>query len=153
MSHASSVSHQLLVSYAVGLVCSNTEAASTVFFVLREVPVEPDRLALSFKCKDVRRDAIQKPPVVSDYNGTPGKTQQGLLKCPECIHIKIVCRFIEQQNVGPFPENLCKMHTIPFTAGKHARFLLLVRSTEIESGDIGTRVHIPIAKPDHFLSA
>src|SRR4029434_8328930 len=66
---------------------------------------------------------------------------------------QIVRRLIEQQNVCALFQNLCEMNAVPFAARKQTHPLLLIRSGEVEPGNISTRVHLPLPKLDRTLAA
>src|SRR4026208_518187 len=62
-------------------------------------PLEPYRLRVSLEREDVRRDAIEKPAVVRDHNGTSRKVAQRFLERSQRIDVQIVRRLVQQQQI------------------------------------------------------
>src|SRR2546429_9505274 len=67
---------QLPVLDAVRLVRGAAKTALAVGLVVLVVSFEPHHLAVAFEREHVRRDAIEKPPVVADHDGTAREAQE-----------------------------------------------------------------------------
>jgi dipeptide/tripeptide permease len=52
----------------------------------------------------VRGDPVEEPAVVGNDHRAAGKREQGVLQGAEGVHVEIVGRFIQQQQVAPAPE-------------------------------------------------
>jgi len=88
--------YQLPVRDPVRPVRIRTLPSLEVLSVFAVRAFKPHRLRVSLERKDVRRDSIEKPPVVRDHNSTAGKIDQSFLECSQSIDIKIVRRLIKQ---------------------------------------------------------
>ena len=47
----------------------------------------------------MRTDTVEEPTVVRNDDRTTGEVLQSFFECPECVHIDIVGRFVEQQHI------------------------------------------------------
>ena len=103
-------------------------------------------MAIAFESKDVRRQTVQEETVMADDHGATGKAFQRFFECRQRFNVKIVCRFIEQQNVSTFFQHLRHMHPVAFTAGKQADLLLLIDTLEVERTHISARRGFVFAK-------
>jgi len=121
---------------------SDAEPTLSIGFVFRIVTVEPNHLAVAFEGENMGRNPIEKPAIVGDHHRAAGEVLQCLFKRAQRVHIQIVRRFIEQQNVRAFFQHLCQMDSIAFASRQHADLLLLIRAGEIESRHVGARVHL-----------
>src|ERR1051326_5700358 len=137
---------ELPVFDAVRYLRRGAETSLTIRFVIGVVALEPDDFAVTFARYHVRRDAIEKPAVVRDHDGTTRKVLQRFLQSTQRVHVKIVCRFVQQQNVRAFLQHLREMHAIAFAAGQHTDFLLLVRTGEVEARDVSTGINFARAE-------
>ena len=79
-----------------GLIRRNPLTGLALFFVHAVVAVAPDDLIV-LECEDVRGDAVEKPAVVGDDDGTPAEVDQSFFECPQSIDIEVVGRFVEQE--------------------------------------------------------
>ena len=114
--------HQALVLDPVRPIGFDAQTLLPVRFVLRVVPVVPGHLALSFKGKHMRGDPVKEPAVVGDHHRTAGKVHKSLFQRAQGVHIEIIRRLIQQQDVGTFLQHLCQMHTVAFAAGERSVF-------------------------------
>ena len=71
-------------------------------------------------------DSIQKPAVMADDNGAASKIFYGLFEGPHGIDVEIVCRFIKEEDVGPFLEHAGQMNPVALAPGHETDFFLLV---------------------------
>src|SRR5690625_6372744 len=92
----------------------------------------------------MRCNPVEKPPVVRYDHCTPCKAQKSLLKGSERIYVKMVGRFVKQQDVCSFFQRFCQVYPGSFTPGEFSNFLLLVTSAKIKAGDIGAGMGFPI---------
>src|SRR5579875_2461055 len=98
---ARSVANELLVGQAVRPVGLGTELLVPEALVGLEVALEPPDLGIALEGEHVGGDAVEKPPVVGDHDGTPGKGEQGLLERAQRVDVEVVRRLVEQEQVSP----------------------------------------------------
>src|SRR5438552_17666559 len=60
------LARQVAVLDSMGLIGGRAQSRVPVLLIVRIVSFEPCDLAIAFKCKDMRGDAVQKPAVVAD---------------------------------------------------------------------------------------
>src|SRR5688572_25025715 len=104
---------QLAVLDAVRLIGGRAEAALPIGLVVLVVALEPLHPAVAFERQHVRRNAIEKPPIVRDDYRATGE-------------------FVEQQQIATLLEQLRQVEPIALAAGKTADLPLLILSPEIE---------------------
>src|SRR5882724_11052362 len=109
---------QLLVTDPMRLVCVHALAALEIGGVVLEVSLEPYRLAVPLEREDVGGDAVEKPAVVADHDHAAGERNQRFLQGAQGVHVEIVGRLVEQQNVAPTLEQLGEMDSVPLAAGE-----------------------------------
>src|SRR5690625_7922963 len=76
----------------------NTEPFFFIRLILLIVSFKPVDLTVPLKGQDMRCNPVEKPPVVRYDHCTPCKAQKSLLKGSESIYVKIVGRFVKQQD-------------------------------------------------------
>src|SRR5262249_29866230 len=103
---------------------------------------------VAFKSEDVRRNPIQKPTVMTDDHSAACEILQRLLQRAERIHVEIVRRLVQKQDVSAFLQHPRKMYTVPLPTGQIADSLLLIASRKVKSRHIRTRRHFARAKLD-----
>ena len=64
----------------------------------------------------------------------PAKSSSASSSARQRLHIEIVGRLVEQQQIGALLQHLGEMHAVALAARKLADLLLLVRPLEIERG-------------------
>jgi len=64
----------------VGLIGLRTQASLAIRFIVLVVTLEPDGLRVSLEREDVRRDAVQEPAIVTDYNHAARERNQRILQ-------------------------------------------------------------------------
>ncbi len=131
-----SAAHEALVADAVRSVGRGTEALSAGFLVCLEVALEPRHLRIPFEGEHVCRDAVQEPAIVGDHHGTAREREQCFLQSAQRVHVKIVRRLVQQQQVAAGAQQLGKVHAIALTAGELADAGLLVGALEVEAGGV-----------------
>ena len=112
------------------------ETSDTVFLIGLEVAFEPVPLGwilvIAFPCENMRGHAVEEPTVVRDHHSAAREAKQCVFKRFKSFDIKIVGRFVEQQQVAALLQGQRKIQTIAFTTGQHAGELLLVGTLETE---------------------
>ena len=119
-----------------------------VLFIRLEVPLEPLHVAVALERQDVRRQPVQKPPIVADDHRAAGELDQRILQRAQRIHIQIVGRLIQQDHVVLDLQHLRQVHPVALAARQDADLLLLVRPLEVERPHIGARRHAALAQVD-----
>src|SRR5688572_18670547 len=66
---------QFLVPNPVWLIGLLAQSLLPLRLVNLVVALAPDRLAVSLKCQNVRRDAVEEPAVVADHHGAAAEAQ------------------------------------------------------------------------------
>src|SRR4029079_1702368 len=148
-----STSREFLVFDAAGEHGILAESALLVLFVVGEIALEPLDVAVALEGEDVGGDAIQEEAIMADDDSAAGEILERRFKRGECLHVEIVGRLIEQNEVGAGFQHLGEMDAISFAAGELADLLLLIRSLKIEPADIGAGRHLAIFKLDHLAPA
>src|SRR5207247_2621192 len=75
-----------------------------------------------------------------------GEVEQGLLERAQRVHVEVVRRLVEQQEVRAAPEHGGQVQPVALAPREVGHALLLVASLEVERGDVGTRRHRPAAE-------
>ena len=138
--------HQFLVLEALRFLI--TETALLVLLILRVCSLEEIHLGVTFECKDVCRDTVQEPSVVRNDYSASCKVLKSLLQCTDRVHIHIIGRLVKKKDVTFIFEGKGKVETVPFTSGKYAAKLLLIRSREIETGYICSGIDLSLTETD-----
>ncbi|MCY1383923.1 hypothetical protein D9M69_720960 [compost metagenome] len=73
---------------------------------------------------------------MGDDNGATSVFFKRIFKRCQRFRIKIVGRFVEEQNVTACLQHLGKMHTVTLTTGQIADFRLLIAALEVERAAI-----------------
>ena len=106
---------QLTVFYALWYRRIGAEALFSVGLIFCPVTVEKDYLTVPFKREDVGRNSIKEPAVVTDHHRTAPEVLKGLFECPKGIDVKIIGGLVQEYDIGPFLQHLCKVHSIALT--------------------------------------
>jgi hypothetical protein len=136
----------------MGLIGDGAEACVAVSFIGGVVAFEPDDPALSFEGEDVRRDPIEEPTVVANDDGAAGEVLESLFERTHGVDIEVIGRLVEEEDVGARFESLGEVDAVALPSGEGTDPLLLIRSREIEAGDIGAGVDLSIAEEKGLLS-
>src|SRR3954452_20536319 len=75
-----------------------------VLLVVGEVALEPEPLGVALVGEDVRRHAVEEPPVVADDHGTARELLEGTLEAAQRLDVQVVGRLVEQQQVATLLE-------------------------------------------------
>ena len=108
------------------------EAAFAVGFVFTVIAIKIFDMAVTLKRQNMSRDAVEKPAIMANYDGTAGKVFECFLKRAHRVDIDVIGRLIEQQDIGAGLEHLGEMDAVAFAAGKLADAFLLIGTGEIE---------------------
>ena len=128
---------QLPVPDPVGLVGSRSQPRLTVCFVVGIVAFEPDDLALPLERQNMGGDPVKKPAVMTDDHGAAGKILQGFFQGTHGVHVQVIGRFVQEEHITTLFQHLRQVDPVPFAAGEHADFFLLVGTGKVEAGDVG----------------
>src|SRR6188768_1072364 len=147
-----SVTSELAVRRAVRVGRVGAESLDLVLLVRLEVALEPVPL-VGVLCgalvrQDVRRDAVQEPPVVSDDHGAAGEFEQRVLEAAEGLDVQVVRRFVQEQEVAALLEREREVQPVALSTRQHAGLLLLIRAFEPELRDVGARGDLDLADLD-----
>src|SRR6185436_17545106 len=132
---------------------SRSESRFSINLVIGIIPLKPNHFAITLEREYVRRDAIEKPPIVRNHHRTTREILERLFQRAQRVDVEIVCRLIEQQHVRAFLQHLREMNAIALTARQHPDLLLLIRTREIEPRHVSTRVYFAIPEPEHVFTA
>src|SRR5215204_7020586 len=91
---------QLTILDAVRLGGVFAEARTLVLLILGEVPLEPEDFTVALEGEDVRGDAVEEPAVVADDDGAAGEVFERLLERAHGVHVEVVRRLVEEEDVG-----------------------------------------------------
>src|SRR5690348_6024662 len=108
---------QRLVSDAMWLGRVLALAPTEILDVFLVIALEPNHLRVAFEGEDVGSDAIEEPAIVRDHHRAAREGEQRLLERPQCLHVEIVGRLIEQQHVAPGAQHLGEVHAVTLAAG------------------------------------
>src|SRR5436190_19094868 len=121
------------------------EALLLVGLVFLVVAVEERPLRVALGRQDVRRDAVEEPPVVADHHDRSGELEQRVLERAQRLDVEVVGRLVEHQHVAAGDQRLRQMQAPPLAAGKIADQLLLVVALEVEAAEVSARWHHELA--------
>src|SRR4051812_31446608 len=93
------------------------EPLDLVPLVVGEVALEPEPLRVALVGEDVRRHAVEEPPVVADHDGAAGELQQCGLQAGQRLGVEVVGRLVEQQQVAALLEGQGEVEPVPLTTG------------------------------------
>src|SRR5512132_3552963 len=123
-----SVACELAVRGAVRAGGLDAEPLDLVLLVVLEVALEPEPLRVALIGEDVRRHAVEEPPVVAHDHGAAGELQQRALQAGQGLDVQVVRGLVEQQQVATLLEGQGEVEPVPLATGQHAGGLLLVRT-------------------------
>ena len=119
------------------LVGGGAEAAALIGLISLIIALEPFDMAITLKGQDMRGQTVEEPAIMADDHRAAGEIHQRLFQRPQRIDIKVIGRFIKQQDIVLNFEHLGQMHPVALTAREHAHPLLLVAALEVEGSGIG----------------
>ena len=83
---------------------------------------------------------------MADDEGAAGELQQGVLERAQGVHVEVVGRLVEQQDVGAGLDHLGQVDPVALAARELADLFLLVAALEVEGPDIGPRGRLVLAQ-------
>src|SRR5208283_5265155 len=86
---------------------ANVNCSSLISLI---IALKPAHLAFALKSQDMRSDPVKEPAVMADYNRATGKVLDRFFQRAERVHVQIVGRFIQQQNVAAAFKQLGELH-------------------------------------------
>ena len=108
------------------------EAAFAVFFILAVVAIKILDVAIALESEDVRRDAVEEPPIVADHDRAPREAEQRFLQRAQCVDVEIVRRLVEQQDVAAALQQLREMQPVALSTREVPHLLLLIRAASLQ---------------------
>ena len=78
-------------------------------------------------------DTIEEPAVVRDNNGTSGEGFEAFLEGAERVHVDVVRRLVEEEDVGFGLQREGQMEAVTLAARENAATFLLVGTGEVEA--------------------
>src|SRR5437867_3974114 len=117
------------------------------------VALEGADATVALEHEQVRRDAIQKPAVMADDGDASREVQERLLERAQRVHVQVICRLVEQEDVAARTEELGEVDAIPLAAGEIADPFLLVSAPEVERRGVRPSVTRARADLDAVLAA
>src|SRR5437660_103133 len=94
---------QLTVFYPMRLICLGPEASLALLLVDLVITLAPDDRAVALERQHVRGDAVEEPAVVADHDRTPAEIDQGIFQRSKRVHVEVVGRFVEQEQIAARP--------------------------------------------------
>ena len=95
---------------------------------------------------------------MANNHGTTGELLESIFQCTQCVNVKVVCWFVQQQHVSAALQHLRKVNTVALTTGKIANKLLLIGTFEVETCNVcttmnftTTHLHVLNAFSDFFV--
>ena len=79
----------------------------TVCGIVGVIPLEPLDVAIALKGENMRRDSIEEPTIVRNYQDAAAEYEQRFLQSSKCFHIEIIGGFIQEQHVGSGFQHFC----------------------------------------------
>ncbi len=122
-----------------------TQAAQLVLLIGLEIALEPLDMAVPFECENMRGEPVQEEAVVADDYGAAGEILERRLEARQRLHVEIVRRLVEQDQIPALLQHLGQVHAVSLAARKLPHLLLLVRPLEVEPAAIGAGVHLACA--------
>src|SRR5712692_6456059 len=117
------------------------------------VALEPAHTTVAHEDEHVRRDAIQEPAVVADHHDASREVEQRLFERPQRVHVQIVRRLVEQEDIAARTKQLGEVDAVSLAAGEVADPFLLVGAAKVERRGVRARVARPGADLDALLAA
>lgn len=109
-------------------------------------------MGLAFEGQDVRADAVEEEAVVGDDDGAACEIDQGVFEGAQGLDVKVVGRFIEEEDVAAGFQEFGHVDAVAFAAREAADLFLLVAAFEVEGRAVGAGVHLGVAQLDHLAT-
>ena len=78
-------------------------------------------------------DAVEEPAVVRDDDGASGEGFEALFQGAERVHVNVVRRLVEEEDVGFRLQRERQMEAVTLAAGEYAATFLLIGAGEVEA--------------------
>ncbi len=88
-----------------------------------------------------------------DDHGAAGEVDQRVLERAQRLHVEVVGRLVEQQDVAAGLQELGHVDAVALAARQQADLLLLVAALEVEGAAVGAGVHLRVAELDDLGAA
>src|SRR5207244_7157890 len=131
---------ELLIANPVRAIRFLAEPLPPVGLVLAIIAFKPHDLAVSFERQDVGRDAVQKPAVVAAHHAATAEPLEPFLQGPHGVHVQVVGRLVQQQQIGPFLKHAREVDAVALAAREFLDLLLLIGTGKIEARSEERRV-------------
>jgi hypothetical protein len=128
-----------------GWSASAPSRARAVGLVVLVVALEPDHLAVALERQHVGGDAVQEPAVVADHDGAAREADERLLERAQRVHVEVVGRLVEQQQVPAALEQRGQVQAVALAPDRLFTFFCWSGAAEAERGRVGARVHLALA--------
>ena len=102
-------SREFFIPDAMWLVGVRPQAPVTVALIISIIALEPHSLAVSFKSQNMSGNTVEEPAIMGNHQHAAGEIHQGFFQCPQCLDIKVIGRFIEQQYIRAAAQQFGKM--------------------------------------------
>src|SRR5579884_3115230 len=122
-----------------------------VGFVLAVVAFEPDDAAVALEGQDVGGDTVQEPAVVAAHDGAAAEGFEPFFQRAQGVHVEIVRRLIQQDEIRAFLEHAREVHPVALPAREVFYLLLLVGAAEVEARAVRPRVDLDLAELDRVV--
>src|SRR3954451_19762742 len=107
---------ELLVGDAVRAVGLGAELVAAPRLVGLEVALEPRDLRVALEGEYVRGDPVEEPAVVGDDHRAAREGEERLLERAQRVHVEVVRRLVEEEQVPAAPQELRQMHAVALAA-------------------------------------
>ena len=94
-------------------ICAKT--TFLVFFVVLEIAFEPFHMGFAFEGEDVGTDTVEEEAVVRDDHGAACEIDKGVFERAEGFDVKVVGRFVEEEDVAALFQQAGHMDAVAFT--------------------------------------
>ena len=89
---------------------------------------------------------------MANDDGATGEGFEAIFERSQCVDVEVIGGFVEEQYVAAASQHLGEVNAVSFATGKDADLFLLVRSLEVERGNISPSVHLSIAEFDDLVA-
>mmetsp|Transcript_38442 Transcript_38442/g.114038 ORF Transcript_38442/g.114038 Transcript_38442/m.114038 type:complete len:284 (+) Transcript_38442:546-1397(+) len=128
---------------------SGAQAARlAVTLVVRVAALKPRDLRVALVRQDVRRDAVEEPPVVAHNEHAAGKVVNRLLEASQRVNVQVVGRLVQQQQVSALLERLGQVQAVALAARQVADGLALVVALKVVPRAVGAGRHLATVEVD-----
>ena len=104
-----------------------------VLLVIGVAAFVEDNFGVALEGEDVCADTIEEPAVVRDNNGTSGEGFEAFFQGAERVHVNVVRRLVEEEDVGFGLQRERQMEAVTLAAREDAATFLLIGTGEVEA--------------------